>query len=93
MDNPILIYVPGLAFLFLVNIAVAVPLALFFKNKRYVVPVSVLLTTTVLKTIAVLQIGYFDMSFLLTLLGVGLVTAVLVTETTETFRSRHSLID
>lgn len=89
MDNPISMYVPGLAFLFLVNIAVAVPLAVLFKNKRYAVPVSVLLTTVALKTIAVIQIGYFDMSFLLTLLGVGLVTAVLVNQAVEMRRGQE----
>lgn len=88
MDDPIFMYVPGLAFLFLVNLAVAVPLALLLKDKRHAVPISVLLTTVVLKTIAVVQIGYFDISFLLILLGVGLVTAVLVNEVIELLRRR-----
>ena len=83
MDDPILMYVPGLAFLFLVNIVVAVPLALFFRNKRYAVPVSVLLTAAILKAVAVIQIGYFDVSFLLILFGVGLATAVLVNKAIE----------
>ncbi len=86
MDAQILMYVPGLMFLFLVNIAVATAIVLLFKNKRHSVPVSVLLTSGVLKTIAVIQIGYFDMSFLLVLFGVGLVTAVLVNEVIEKLR-------
>lgn len=89
MDDPILMYVPGLAFLFLVNLAVAIPLAMFFRNERYAVPISVLPTAAILKTIAVIQIGYFDMSFLLILLGVGLVTAVVVNEAIEKFAGRE----
>jgi hypothetical protein len=86
MSDPILMYVPGFAFLLFVNLAVAVPLALIIRNKRIVIPISVLSTTVVLKAIMVSQIGYFDFSFLLVLLGVGLLTSVLVTQAVELHR-------
>ncbi len=89
MADPILMYLPGFAFLFLVNAAIATLIALILRDRSRAIPLSVLLSATILKAIAVIQIGYFDLSFLVVLFSVGLVTAVLVHEVVDKHSPRR----
>jgi hypothetical protein len=83
-------YFPGIVFLFLVNVAVAVPFALLVRNKLIAVLLSVAVTTLVLKARAYVEIGYFDLSFLLILLIIGLFASALVSVVADMIRGHFA---
>jgi hypothetical protein len=79
-------YLPGLAFLTLASVIVALPFAVFIKSKLLAVLLSVGASTLILKTWAWFSMGGFDAAFLLILLAVGLVTAISVKVATDSIR-------
>jgi len=79
-------YLPGLAFLALANVIVALPFAVFVRSRPLAVLLSVIASTLVLKTWAYFSIGGFDFAFLLILVAVGLVTAISVKVAVDSIR-------
>lgn len=79
-------YLPGLAFLALANVMVALPFAVFVRSRPLAVLLSVIASTLVLKTWAYFSIGGFDLAFLLILVAVGLATAITVKVAVDSVR-------
>lgn len=81
-------YLPGLAFLTLANVIVAIPFAVFIRSRPLAVLLSVVASTLILQTWDYFSIGGFDLAFLLILIAVGLATAVGVQAAADSIQLR-----
>jgi hypothetical protein len=76
--NNAMMYLPGIAFLFLASTVIANPFAMFVKRKSLAIFLSVCFSTLVLKTWAYFAMGGFDLSFLMIQIIIGFCAAVIV---------------
>ena len=83
-----MMYLPGIAFLFLASAVVAIPFAMSVKNKPLAIVLSVSLSTLILKTWAYFAIGGFDLGFLMIQIIIGLCAAVAVNFGVDRVRTR-----
>lgn len=73
-----MMYLPGIAFLFLASAVVAMPFAMFVKRKSLAIFMSVCGSTLILKTWAYFVMGGFDLGFLMVQIIIGFCAAVAV---------------
>jgi len=73
-----MMYLPGITFLFLASAVIAVPFAMYIKNKLLAIFLSVCLSTLILKTWAYFSMGGFDLVFLIVQIVIGSCAAVAV---------------
>lgn len=79
-------YLAGIAFMFAIGVVIAVPLQAIFRSRFFAVVIPTILSTAVLKTWAYFDIGGFDYSFFLIVIGVSF-AASLVARTLMQFKA------
>ena len=83
-----MMYLPGIAFLFLASAVIAIPFAMLVQRKSLAIFLSACLSTLILKTWAYFAMGGFDLGFLMIQIMIGLGAAVAVNFGVEGIRKR-----
>ena len=79
-------YLPGVAFLFLISMMIAIPYVIFVRQKTFAIVLSAMTSATILKIWAYLAIGGFDLAFLILVIVVSLLAAVIVAKLSISIR-------
>ncbi|MGZ9226946.1 MAG: hypothetical protein ACXW4M_15460 [Anaerolineales bacterium] len=83
-----MMYLPGIAFLFLASAVIAIPFAVHVRNKSLAIFLPVCLSALILKTWAYLVIGGFDLGFLMIQIIIGFCAAVIVNFVVDRIQKR-----
>ena len=83
-----MMYLPGIAFLFIASAIISIPFAMFVKKKTLSIFLSVSVSTLILKLWAYFVMDGFDLQFLIYVIVIGFTAAMFVNFGMNEFRKR-----
>jgi hypothetical protein len=83
-----MLYLPGIAFLFVASAVISIPFATFIKNRELAIILAASISTLILKLWAYFSMDGFDMMFLLYLILICLCAALVVSFMIDGIRKR-----
>jgi hypothetical protein len=83
-----MLYLPGIAFLFVASAVISIPFVMFVKNRVLAIILAAGTSTLILKLWVYFSMDGFDMMFLLYLILIGLCTALVVRFVIDRIRKR-----